>query len=375
MNTKKQLRIFVDCHVFDGKFQGTRTYLQGLYTELIKDKGFHFFLAAKDITNLAAIFGNHSNVTYVAYKSESKIYRLLIDSPKLIKKNKIDFAHFQYRVPPFKFCYYINTVHDVLFEDFPEYFSPLRRRIDFIAYKLSGKASEIVLTVSEYSKNSIKKHLGIPNAYITTNGISEVFFEEYDKTVLQQEIKEKYGINNYLIYTSRWEPRKNHDLLLKTFVELELYKNHTLVFIGDVSDPNKAYDEYYGNLSSEVKEKVVNLGRVNFQEMLLLLRGAKLFVYPSAAEGFGIPPLEAIAANVPVISSGRTAMSDFDFIGKYLFDPYNEEEFKAILVKAVESYDYEALNSMREAVKNRYNWQQSAIAYKQSVTAFLDEKA
>lgn len=63
-------RFFVDCHVFDGHFQGTTTYLQGLYTELIKDKSCIFFLAAHDTGHLEKIFGKHDNVVFLKYHSK-----------------------------------------------------------------------------------------------------------------------------------------------------------------------------------------------------------------------------------------------------------------------------------------------------------------
>src|SRR4051812_17410140 len=107
MKTSSRLKIFVDCHVFDQSLQGTTTYLKGLYLQLIGDKSMVFYLAAADIENLREIFGTHENVVYVQYKSRNKFIRLLFDIPAIIKKNAIDFAHFQYIIPPVKHCQYI----------------------------------------------------------------------------------------------------------------------------------------------------------------------------------------------------------------------------------------------------------------------------
>ena len=63
MEYNKKQKVFVDCHVLDKGFQGIRTYIEGIYKELIKDTTRHFYLAAGNIDNLAAIFGHHSNVT------------------------------------------------------------------------------------------------------------------------------------------------------------------------------------------------------------------------------------------------------------------------------------------------------------------------
>ena len=69
------------------------------------------------------------------------------------------------------------------------------------------------------------------------------------------------------------------------------------------------------------------MDKTDFKTMLLLLRGASASVYPSFAEGFGIPPLEAIASGIPTICSNQTAMMDFTFLKKFEFDPNNEIEF------------------------------------------------
>ena len=148
----KTANFFVDCHVFDGNLQGTATYLKGLYHELIKDKSKNFFLAAHNIENLQSIFGIYENVTYLQYSSKNKFFRLLFDIPKLITQNKIDYAHFQYVVPPIKRCKYIVTTHDVLFLDFPQYFPLFYRLKNKLFFKFSANKSDIVLTVSQYYK-------------------------------------------------------------------------------------------------------------------------------------------------------------------------------------------------------------------------------
>ncbi|WP_291103672.1 glycosyltransferase, partial [Flavobacterium sp. UBA5153] len=229
------LKIFVDCHVFDGSHQGTTTYIRGLYQELIKDKNKQFFFGANDISVIQEIFGTAGNVHYLKYSSQNKVYRLLFDIPRLIKKNKIDYAHFQYIVPPLKYCKYVNTIHDVLFLDYPEYF-PLSYRIkNRFLFKWSAKHSDIVLTVSEYSKKQIQKHFGIKNSTITPNAVDRIFFEPYEKEKVQVEVKSKYNFQDYWIYISRWEPRKNHHTLLEVFTENEFYRNYSLVLVGDKS--------------------------------------------------------------------------------------------------------------------------------------------
>lgn len=370
MNNNK-CNIFVDCHVFDNGFQGTRTYIQGLYLELVKDKTKHFFLAANKPEILKLVFGNQDNITFVKYRFNGSFLRLLIETPILIFKNKIDFAHFQYRVPPFKLCKYIVTTHDVLFEDFPEDFPRLNRIQSFLTYKFSAKFSDIVFTVSKYSKKQIEKHLKIKNVIVMPNGVSDIFFEDYDKTIVQKQVLDEYGVSNYLIYVSRWEPRKNQHKLLKAFIDLNLFTDFSLVFVGDDTFKNKKYEVLYNELSQDIKQKIFTFKKIDFSRMLLLLRGATVSAYPSRAEGFGIPPLEAIATEIPTICSNQTAMSDFKFLGKYLFNPDSKSDFNEKLIDVLKNKDIE-IESKKEYIKQHYNWEIAAKIYQKAIKKVID---
>lgn len=332
-------------------------------------------MAATDVDNLEKTFGIHKNVTYVQYKIKSKLIRLLFYSPWLILKNRIDFAHFQYRVPPLKFCRYIDTIHDVLFEDYPEYFPKLGRISSYYTYKYSAKLSDIILTVSPYAKDTIKKHLGVKEVTITPNGIADAFFAKYDKGEAQRLAAEKFNVSNYIIYISRWEPRKKHLLIVKAFTNLQLYKNYTIVFIGNTTFKDPDYDAFYNALDADVKSKISNFKNIDFNDAITLLRGASLSVYPSVAEGFGIPPLEAIAASIPTLSSNATAMADYaDFMGPYMFDPYNEEEFTSKLKTILLQDNTEALIPMKEAIQQRYTWKIAAQAYNTALNKYLNKQ-
>jgi glycosyltransferase involved in cell wall biosynthesis len=368
MSPKKRIKIFVDCHVFDYCFQGTRTYIQGIYKEFIKDKDYDFYFAANNLDNLKDIFGTSENIFFIKYSYKSKFLRLLFDIPRILKKEKIDYAHFQYIVPPFKRAKYIVTTHDVLFIDFHTYFSYLNRLKNTFLYKNSIKMADIKLTVSDYSKQRIEQHFNVKGICITPNGVDPIFFKEYDKTQTTIKVEEKYKFKNYIIYVSRWEPRKNHELILKAFIDLKLYETYSLLFIGDTTTENKVYNDVFNTITNnEIKDKIFCLQKLDFESMILLLRGAKVSVYPSIAEGFGIPPLESIAAKVPTLSSNQTAMADFGFMADFLFNPNNYEEFK-IKLKTILDNDYDnRLNTLSDFVKNKYDWTKSMLVLKECI--------
>jgi glycosyltransferase involved in cell wall biosynthesis len=366
MNNPK-VKILVDCHVFDKGFQGTRTYIEGIYLEFTKNKNFIFYLASTKPENLKTIFGEQENIVYVSYQSNNKFNRLLFEIPKIIKKYNIDYTHFQYIVSPFKKGKYIVTTHDVLFLDFPKYFPTLSRIKNTFLYKLSAKKADIKLTVSKYSKLKIEEHFQLTDYYITPNAVNAIFFNDYDKLEIQQQVKEEHNITNYIIYVSRWEPRKNHDLILKSFIDLQLYQTHQLLFIGDTTFENKAYNLLYTTLDTSIKEKIVRIEKTDFNTMITLLRGANASVYPTLAEGFGIPPLEAVAAKIPTLCSNKTAMSDFDFFGEFLFDPNNEEEFKKKLSEILVLDNSEKCTAISKKMAAQYNWKQSTLVLENAI--------
>jgi glycosyltransferase involved in cell wall biosynthesis len=357
-------KIFIDCHVFDYGFQGTRTYLQGLYLELIKDKDTQFFFAACDIVNLESVFGNADNIFYLKYASKNKFYRLLIDIPRLIKKNKIDYAHFQYIVAPIKNCKYIVSTHDVLFLDLPQYFPKWNSFKNKILYRQSVKKSDIVLTGSQYSKFQIEKHFNVKDVEVTVYGVDSVFFELFDIEKVKEIINDKYGFKEYLIYVSRHEPRKNHYNLLKSFIDLSLQKNYHLVLIGDVTFRDPDFDDLLESLDSFSRSKVAIIHKVDFLSMITLLRGASLAVYPSIGEGFGLPPLESVAAKVPTICSNTTSMSEFDFFGDDFINPLDLEDLKNKISYKLSKIDIDRQNELSKLVANKYNWYIAAEQFK-----------
>jgi glycosyltransferase involved in cell wall biosynthesis len=360
----RNIKIFVDCHVFDGPFQGLTSYIKGLYSELIQHKNIIFYLASDNPNNLEPLFGKHENVIYIKYRYKNKIIRLLYDIPYFISKHAIDFAHFQYTVSPLKKCKYIVTLHDVMFLDFPEYFPKSYILRCKYLFKWSAKKSEVVLTVSDYSKNKIQKYFNIDKIFVTKNAVDPIYFDEYQKFDAQNYVKLNFGIENFFLFVSRFEPRKNHISLLKVFVENKFYLKHELVFIGNEAHECKEFDNYYNKLTPEVKSKIKVLKRVNFNDLVAFTRAAAISIFPSIAEGFGIPPLESIATETPTICSNTTAMSDFDFISEFQFNPLDYKEMAEKIYKAL---DYKDWKETKKQMMLKYNWKDSADEFIKSV--------
>jgi len=349
----KKIRLLVDCHYFDAFYSGVTTYIKGIYNELVNYDDIEVFLAATKPEKLAEEFQDE-RFRFIELKNKSRLKRAFYEIPNLIHKYRIEYAHFQYIIPLFKKCKYIVTIHDILFEDHPRYF-PLTYRIPrSVLFQRSAKNADIVLTVSEYSRRQISSHHGIDykKIIVTPNAAC-------GKCLLNKELCTKNSSDNYILYVSRLELRKNHRTLIEAFVELKLYEQYRLVLIGRPCIKDKGLWRYIKKLNESIKQKIQFIDNVADDELKFWYRNASLFVYPSLAEGFGIPPLEAVMNGVKTICSNATALSDCDFLKDYQFNPLDKEMLKSFILKTLNGPNY-PFAQLQTAIRNKYNWSAGA---------------
>lgn len=352
------MRLLVDAHVFDGRFQGTRTYLEGLYTHLTQHKDIDFFFASTKEEKLKDVFGEADNIHYVHLNGEGRLKRLAIEFPHIIEEKKIDYAHFQYISPLFKTCREIVTLHDLLFMDFPQFFPAKYKAKNEFFFRRSAKRADVLLTVSEFSKDEIVRHFGINAEEIQLTYNSILPATEITDDV---DLNKKYGLGKYILTVSRIEPRKNHLALLKAFVELGLAdRGYQLVMVGGKDLEYEDFFEYFDGLAEYLKQSILFL-QVPFSDLVALYRHASMFVFPSYGEGFGIPPIEAIAYGCPLLCSNATAMAEFGLPEEITFKPDDLEELKEKMSKQLERPLDVLTYSCR--VLSKYDWHQIADGF------------
>jgi glycosyltransferase involved in cell wall biosynthesis len=364
LKNSRNLRLFIDAHCFDNEFQGTRTFIKALYKQLAHlTNVIDYHIAASNIENLRSEFDFIPSATFIKYNSNNSFSRIYIETPTIIKKYKIDVAHFQYISPFKKHCTYIVTTHDILFNDFQSEFSLLYRWSRNFVFKHSIQHADIKTTVSNYSRERLVFQYGLQknDVHVIPNGVDERFYLAYDKSNVQTQIANDYGVSEFILFVSRVEPRKNHILLLNAYLEAKLFeKGISLVFIGKTSIHSNVLDETIAKMPSAARKLFFIFEQVNEDALIKFYQAAKLFVYPSKAEGFGIPPLEAAALGIPVLCSNKTAMQDFDFFGPHLFDPENKNELASKMVQLLFADDKTNYNDISQKIKTRYSWLNSA---------------
>jgi glycosyltransferase involved in cell wall biosynthesis len=364
LKNSSKLRLFIDAHCFDNEFQGTRTFIKSLYKQLVQlTNGIDYYIAASNIENLRSEFDFIPSATFIKYNTNNAISRIYFETPTIIKKYKIDVAHFQYISPFKKHCTYIVTTHDILFNDFQSEFSLLYRWSRNFVFKHSIQHADIKTTVSNYSRERLVFQYGLQknDVHVIPNGVDERFYLAYDKSNVQTQIANDYGVSEFILFVSRVEPRKNHIMLLNAYLEAKLFeKGISLVFIGKTSIHSNVLDETIAKMPSAARKLFFIFEQVNEDALIKFYQAAKLFVYPSKAEGFGIPPLEAAALGIPVLCSNTTAMQDFDFFGPHLFDPENKNELASKMVQLLFADDKTNYNDISQTIKTRYSWLNSA---------------
>jgi len=375
MLTKRPLKIFVDGYLLNKEYQGTKTYLKELYKEFsVKNKDISIFIGCFEDAEIIKEFESYTNINWIFYKSTNRFIRMFFELPKLIKEHNFHYAHFQYLIPFVrnKSTKYITTIHDIIFNDYKDQFSFSYRIVRNFLFKYSARKTDLLLTVSDYSKERIKNVYKIDNKpiYVVANAVSKDYFEPYDKNVSKDYISNKYGIGRFVLYVSRIEPRKNHHKLLKIFFDLKL-EDIALVLIGNSSINNAEFSKYVNELTDDQKKLFFHLKNIDEEDLKEFYRACDIFVYPSLAEGFGIPPLEAAATKSNVICSKSTAMKEFDFFSPYHLDPTNDEQLgKALKDLNIQTRNEDRLIKISELVKNNYSWESSAKKMSQIIMSF-----
>jgi glycosyltransferase involved in cell wall biosynthesis len=364
----KPIKIFVDAHILDKGYHGTHTYVRDLYKQLLflyPDLDVYF--GTYDPALVTSIFPESDRVHILPYKNIRPTYlRFLSDIPAYIRKYRFDYAHYQYVGVPWKTsCVSIVTLHDVLYKDYPWQFPLLYRWVRTLIFGNSLRRAGVKTTVSGYSRNRIAFHYRIPEEQIHVISNTVAPSSLMSRQTATERIAERYGLGNYILCVSRMEPRKNQLLLLDKYLSLHLYKEGIpLVFIGSPSLSVPGFEQRLRGLSPVQRASVHWFRQVSPEDLRAFYGACRVFIYPSGAEGFGLPPLEAALCRTAVLCSRNTAMESYRFFEPYTFDPSGAHELEDKLLDLVRNPPGEAfLQQVFEQVSELYAGSESAHTF------------
>ena len=288
--------------------------------------------------------------------------------PTLAKKYKVDVLHSPANIAPLFYSgKSIVHIHDLCFVVNPQWYSfSFRTLYNLVIPRLAKKASKVT-TNSNNSKNDLLQFFSLDASRVSLVywAVDDIFFDQSDhkKEALNWHLKD------YILYVGSLEPRKNIRILVEAY-EILRNKNPNiktkLILIGGESP-------LFGDVRLQIKrykEDVIFQGFVDDKMLREFYRHASVVAYPSLYEGFGLPPLEAMASGVPVVTSTTSSMPEVVGDAALMINPQNVEELASSLSLVLndENLRKELIRRGYEQVK-KFSWYQAA---RKTLTIFYE---
>lgn len=298
--------------------------------------------------------------------------------PISLRRERVDLFHSpHYMLPALVNCRSVVTIHDCIHLMFPQY---LPSRFAHIYARLqmwtAAQRSDRVLTVSETSKQDILRRFRIPADKVTVvyNAIDERLTaapvaEDFER------VRDRYQLSGpFALYVGTIQPHKNLERLIEAFRDLRresAFESLKLVIIGD------EISRYQGLRRAVHQHKLHKhvrfLGFVSPETLAVLYRVARVFVFPSLYEGFGLPPLEAMYVGTPVVTSNVSSLPEVVGDAAILVDPYSPASIAEGMRRALTDETLRATLRVGGMARAReFSWRRSVERIHQVYTEVME---
>lgn len=359
----------------DARFYGPLGKGLGRYTKEVVDRvilsqenDYIVFLCSENFVDFDV--SKFTNVKRVLVKSRWYSLGEQFELPWLILREKIDLMHFMhFNVPVLTPCKFVVTIHDLILTKFPTVrastLSPWVYKVKNLMYRLviwsAVHRSRAVIAVSNFTKQDIEAQFSVQSskAKMIYEGVTSEI-KKGDKSIEKSDDKKivlGYNIHRpYLLYVGNAYPHKNLEKMIEIFIKVcEKNPKMNLVLVGKM-------DYFYERVKSYAKkskcaDKIIFPGYVPDKDLGALYRQAEAYLFTSLYEGFGLPPLEAMTENCPVISSNKACMPEILAEAAVYIDPLDVEKSSEAIIQTIssESIKENLRNKGRELVK-KYSW-------------------
>jgi len=258
----------------------------------------------------------------------------------------------------------VFTLHDLIPLTMPQYHRPLNRIFFQIMFPIFLRRANAIIAVSENTKNDAVNLLGTKASRITVipEGISNAFRPVTNEKRLDN-VRATYGLpETFILCVSTLEPRKNHVTLLRAF-EI-LHHDYPRVGLIIAGARGWLYRDFLTKLeTSSARDHVRLLGKVPEPDLPALLSSATIFAFPSLYEGFGLPPLEAMACSTPVVCSNASSLPEVVGDTALLHNPRNVDQLHEALVRLLRDEGLRRdLTTRGRKLAAAYTWRSAAKA-------------
>jgi glycosyltransferase involved in cell wall biosynthesis len=318
---------------------GIGTYIRNLLQQLSRiDRSTEFVILCRNedhqaLANLGANFrAVPENAGNYSVAEQFKV-------PFALKRQGVTLFHApHYILPPLVRCRSVVTIHDCIHLMFPQYL-PNRAALAYArtAISLAARRATRVMTVSESSKRDILHYVDtepdkidvIYNAYDERFGV-----EPQEEDVVR--VRERYQLHDeFVLYAGNVKPHKNLERLIQAFdvVRRRGLGHLKLIIIGDEVSKYSALRHAVHRY--QLHKYVRFLGYLPLETLAIMYRLAGVFVFPSLYEGFGLPPLEAMASGTPVVTSNVSSLPEVAGDAAVLVDPYDPDAIAAGIARVL----------------------------------------
>lgn len=357
------MRVGIDAHCIGQGKTGNETYTYNLVKHLSllshEDTSYFVYLTSKARQDNGIRFG--SQFCAKLLRLGSPYFRIPIGFAIASRLQRLDVLHAQYLLPQQLKCRTVLTVHDVLFERFPEFFTKADYYRNTIGIPWSCRRADHIITVSECSKRDLIFYYGLnPDRITVTYLAADECYRPIEAGQAREHLK-KYGIGGeFILYIGTIQPRKNISRLLSAFAQAKKRGlPHKLVIVGP-----KAWlsgEAFRALAANPYEEDIVVTGYVPRSDLVYFYNAAAAFVYVSIAEGFGLPVLEAMACGTPTITSFGSSLEEVAAGAAFLVDPLDDTAIASAIVDIVSDADYQTkLRDLGLARSKQFSYQKMA---------------
>lgn len=270
----------------------------------------------------------------------------------------------------------VVTIHDISIFTLPECHRADRVNFQRKEIALSLERATILITVSEFSKREIVAHFNWPAAriYVTPLASAGIFHPRSDLELTPLLQSSQLLPGSYCLYVGTLEPRKNLDVLLDAYrcLPLHLRRLYPLVLSGHSGWNSQALHNRIRQAEQEGWLRY--LGFVPDSRLPALLAGARLFVFPSFYEGFGLPILEAMSSGVPVICANTASLPEVAGNAAAMFVPEDVHQLAALITVGLENEVWR-LSAIKSGLQQaaRFSWEKCTELTLQAYAAALSD--
>lgn len=329
------MNIGVDISMLSQPKSGIGHYVYTLIEQMtLLNEDFKFFLYGN-----ASFKGlpERKNVLTRIVRSKTKLYWMQSLLPKILKEDKIDlFWGGNYTIPVAAGgIKKVVTVHDLVYKKYPSTL-PVKRVLHLkLGMPFYLKYADHILAVSENTAIDLCKYYNIPSNKITVTKLAarKEFFYPVSKKDIEVLVDSFRLADDFILFVGTLEPRKGVDTIIEALSLMQKRSGDcpNLVLAGQIGWKSS-------NIINLIKkllpvDKVSILGYVDDMQLLSLYRKAKLFVYPSCYEGFGLPVMEAMAAGVPVITTACSSLNEVGDEAPLYVEPGNAQALSEAIEK------------------------------------------